>query len=51
MGLQLIVCPVLLQEGIVRAKLAKTLSGYEDVRYEQSVVTRANIKEVSSRIT
>ncbi|KAM7484078.1 hypothetical protein LguiA_000087 [Lonicera macranthoides] len=32
-------------EGIVRAKLAKTLSGYEDVRYEQSVVTRANIKE------
>jgi hypothetical protein len=32
-------------EGIIRAKLEKILSGYKDVRYEQSVVTRSNIIE------
>ncbi|XP_059590478.1 probable arabinosyltransferase ARAD1 isoform X6 [Vitis vinifera] len=32
------------QEGIVRAKLAKLLAGYDDVIYEQSFASGANIK-------
>lgn len=39
---------VLLQEGIVRVKLAKILAGYDDVHYERSVATGENIKVVSS---
>lgn len=35
-----------MQEGIVRAKLAKILSGYSDVHYERSVATEENIKAV-----
>ncbi|XP_027915589.1 probable arabinosyltransferase ARAD1 isoform X2 [Vigna unguiculata] len=31
-------------EGIVRVKLAKILSGYDDVHYERSVATEENIK-------
>ncbi|KAE9608342.1 hypothetical protein Lal_00026182 [Lupinus albus] len=31
-------------EGIVRAKLAKTLTGYDDVHYERSFATEENIK-------
>ncbi|XP_034699325.1 probable arabinosyltransferase ARAD1 isoform X3 [Vitis riparia] len=34
------------QEGIVRAKLAKLLAGYDDVIYEQSFASGANIKAV-----
>ncbi|XP_059590457.1 probable arabinosyltransferase ARAD1 isoform X5 [Vitis vinifera] len=34
------------QEGIVRAKLAKLLAGYDDVIYEQSFASGANIKVV-----
>lgn len=35
-----------MQEGIVRAKLAKILSTYSDVHYERSVATEENIKAV-----
>lgn len=35
-----------LQEGVVRVKLAKILSGYDDVHYERSVATGENIKAV-----
>ncbi|CAI8616986.1 unnamed protein product [Vicia faba] len=34
-------------EGIVRAKLAKILTGYSDVHYERSVATEENIKASS----
>ena len=37
---------VMLQEGIVRVKLAKILSGYDDVHYERSIATDENIKLV-----
>ena len=40
----------MLQEGIVRAKLAKLLAGYDDVIYEESVASGANIKAVCSRL-
>lgn len=36
----------MLQEGKVRAKLAKLLASYDDVRYERSVATTKGIKEV-----
>lgn len=39
---------VLLQEGIVRVKLAKILAGYDDVHYERSVATSENIRAVCS---
>lgn len=39
---------VMWQEGIVRVKLAKILSGYDDVHYERSVATDENIKLVCS---
>jgi hypothetical protein len=39
---------VLLQEGIVRVKLAKILAGYDDVYYERSVATGENIRAVCS---
>lgn len=42
----MILIPVMLQEGIVRAKLAKLLAGYDDVIYEQSFASGANIKVV-----
>lgn len=35
-----------LQEGIVRAKLAKILAGYDDVLYERSIATVESIKMV-----
>ncbi|KAK7246988.1 hypothetical protein RIF29_41862 [Crotalaria pallida] len=35
-------------EGIVRAKLAKILTGYDDVHYERSVATEENIKMSST---
>ena len=39
---------MMLQEGIVRVKLGKILSGYDDVHYERSIATRENIKAVCS---
>lgn len=41
---------VLLQEGIVRAKLAKVLAGYDDVKYEQSFASEASIKAVCTKL-
>jgi hypothetical protein len=38
----------MLQEGIIRVKLAKILAGYDDVHYERSVATGENIKLVCS---
>lgn len=38
----------MLQEGKVRAKLAKILTGYDDVHYERSAPTTKSIKEVCS---
>lgn len=40
----------MLQEGTIRLKLAKVLSGYDDVRYEESVPSRENIKEVYTKL-
>ncbi|KAL6193115.1 hypothetical protein ACLB2K_034199 [Fragaria x ananassa] len=37
-------------EGIVRAKLAKVLAGYDDVHYERSVATGENIKLSTQRM-
>jgi hypothetical protein len=36
-----------LQEGIVRAKLAKMLKGHDDVHFEDSFATGEGIKAVS----
>lgn len=38
--------PITMQEGIVRAKLAKILVGYDDVHYERSIATVESIKMV-----
>lgn len=38
----------MVQEGIIRVKLAKILAGYDDVHYERSVATGESIKAVCS---
>lgn len=41
---------VILQEGKVRAKLAKILAGVKDVIYERSSATTKSIQEVCTRV-
>lgn len=42
--------PVMLQEGKVRAKLAKILAGYDDVQYERSSPTAETIQAVCTGV-